>query len=154
MTVALGLSSFAAQAQVAVTPDPDQASMLRSHVHFLAANKRLVYDFTREVLEGGHLELADHYMTESYIQHNPNVPTGRQGFIDFFSKILKPRAIEDTVRAPLISISAEKDRVVLTKVIFVADPADPTKTYTTTWVDMYRIENGKLAEHWDSALRR
>jgi len=28
-----------------------------------------------------------------------------------------------------------------------SDPKDPTKTDTTTWFDMFRIENGKLAEH-------
>lgn len=27
------------------------------------------------------------------------------------------------------------------------------KKYTTTWFDMFRIEEGKIAEHWDSALK-
>jgi predicted SnoaL-like aldol condensation-catalyzing enzyme len=27
------------------------------------------------------------------------------------------------------------------------------KPYTTTWFDMYRISNGKIVEHWDSALK-
>ena len=27
------------------------------------------------------------------------------------------------------------------------------KPYTTTWFDMYRIANGKIVEHWDSALK-
>lgn len=34
----------------------------------------------REVFEGGHLELAEKYLAESYIQHYPRVPTGRAGF--------------------------------------------------------------------------
>jgi predicted SnoaL-like aldol condensation-catalyzing enzyme len=33
------------------------------------------------------------------------------------------------------------------------EPTDSTKTYTTTWFDMFRIENGKLAEHWDGAQK-
>ena len=30
----------------------------------------------------------------------------------------------------------------------------PAKKYTTTWFDMFRIENGKIAEHWDPAVRQ
>lgn len=30
------------------------------------------------------------------------------------------------------------------------DPKDAARKYTTTrFVDMFRIENGKIAEHWD-----
>src|SRR3954471_10187614 len=91
----------------------DQKTMLYSKDPQLAKNKKLVYDFWREVLEGGHLELAAKYLLPTYIQHNPNVPTGRQGFIDFFSKFAKPLAIKATIKANLIAIVAEGDWVVL-----------------------------------------
>ena len=29
------------------------------------------------------------------------------------------------------------------------DPKDPTKTYTTTWFDMWRFKDGKADEDWD-----
>jgi hypothetical protein len=45
-----------------------QAYMLRSTNPELAKNKKLVYDFWRIVFEGGHLDEAANYMTESYIQ--------------------------------------------------------------------------------------
>ena len=80
-----------------------QKMMLYSNDPTLAKNKKIAYDFWRSVLEGGHLELAPQYMRESYIQHNPNVPTGRQGFIDFFSKFAKARTIVDTIKGPLIA---------------------------------------------------
>ena len=70
----------AAFAQVAVTAAADQEKLLASTDPRAAANKRLVYDFWREVFEGAHMEFADKYMAESYIQHNPNVPTGRAFF--------------------------------------------------------------------------
>jgi predicted SnoaL-like aldol condensation-catalyzing enzyme len=130
-----------------------QKTMLHSNYPKLAKNKKIVYDFWRSVLEGGHLELAPQYMLETYIQHNPNVPTGRQGFIDFFSKFAKARPIVDTIQAPLIAIVAEGDRVVLSFKEVHPDPKDRTKTYITTSFDMLRIENGKIAEHWDSALK-
>jgi predicted SnoaL-like aldol condensation-catalyzing enzyme len=46
---------------------------------------------------------------------------------------------------------AEGDLVTLSFARELPDPADPAKKYTTTWFDMFRIENGKIAEHWDSA---
>lgn len=142
-----------ALAQLPVTANPDHKTMLASKDAKLAANKKLVYDFWREVFEGGHMELAPQYMAESYIQHNPNVATGRKAFIDFFSQFKKPQAIADKVTAPLVSITAEGDLVTLTFVREQKDPKDPTKTYTTTWFDMFRIENGKIAEHWDPAQK-
>ncbi|MNL88139.1 hypothetical protein D3C87_2176740 [compost metagenome] len=44
---------------------------------------------------------------------------------------------------------ADGDFVVLAFAREVPDPKDATKKYTTTWFDMFRIENGKIAEHWD-----
>jgi len=131
-----------------------QKEMLYSKNATLAKNKKIVYDFWREVLEGGHLDLAPKYMQETYIQHNPNVPTGRQGFLDFFGKFAKPRPIVDTIQEHLINIVAEGDWVVLSFKEQHPDPRDATKKYTTASFDMLRIENGKIAEHWDSALKQ
>ena len=160
----LGLIAFAtagllaagppAQAQVAVQPQMQHEPLLADPDPRLAANKRFVYDFWREVFEGGHMELADKYMAESYIQHNPNVPTGRAGFVAFFAKFAKPEPIADAVKAPLVSIVAERDLVVLSFAQEHADPADATKKYTTTWFDMFRVADGRIVEHWDAATRQ
>lgn len=139
--------------QSAFAQPSDQKAWLQSSDLSLAKNKKVVYDFWREVLEGGHLELAEKYMKESYIQHNPNVPTGRQGFIDFFSKFRKPQPIVDTIKGPLIAILAEGDRVVLVFKRELNEPNDPTKKYLTHSFEMLRIEDGKVAEHWDSATK-
>jgi predicted SnoaL-like aldol condensation-catalyzing enzyme len=140
-------------AQLPVIPLANQKTLLQSKDPKLAANKKLVYDCWREVLEAGHLELADKYLTESYMQHNPTVPTGRKGFVEVFSKFAKPTPIVDTIKAPVVAIVAEGDLVVMSFASKLPDPADSTKTYTTTWFDMFRIENGKLAEHWDGAQK-
>jgi predicted SnoaL-like aldol condensation-catalyzing enzyme len=138
---------------IATASAQSQAQMLLSQDAQLAKNKRIAYDFWRKVLEGGHLELSPQYQTDTYIQHNPNVPTGRQGFVDFFSKFAKPRPILDTIQSPLIAIVAEGDRVILCFKDIRRDPKDSTKTYVTTSFEMLRIENGKIAEHWDNALK-
>jgi len=137
-------------AQVRVEAAKAQESLLASRDKQLAANKRMVYDFWRIVLEAGHLDQADKYLAEGYIQHNPNVPTGRAGFVEFFSKFAKPKPIQPTIHAPLVSIVAERDLVVLGFVNELADHADATKRYTTTSFDMFRIEAGRIAEHWDT----
>lgn len=145
--------TFPTFAQIPVQANPDHKAMLASSNPQLAANKKLVYDFWREVFEAGHMDLAPKYMAETYIQHNPNVVTGRAAFVEFFSKFKKPQAIADKVNAPIVSITAEGNLVTITFVRENKDPKDESKTYTTTWFDMFRIENGKIAEHWDCAQK-
>ena len=152
LVLALG-APLALHAQVQVQANPDHEQLLASADPKLAANKRLVYDFWREVFEAGHMDLAPKYMTESYIQHNPNVPTGRAAFAGFFSKFVKPKPIENRVKAPLVAVVAEGDLVILTFAEEATDPKDPAKKYSTTWFDMFRVENGKIAEHWDAARK-
>jgi predicted SnoaL-like aldol condensation-catalyzing enzyme len=44
---------------------------------------------------------------------------------------------------------AEGDMVMVAVVTFEPEPEQPGKKYATTHFDLYRIENGKIAEHWD-----
>ncbi|CAA9346392.1 MAG: hypothetical protein AVDCRST_MAG71-2514 [uncultured Lysobacter sp.] len=141
-----------AVAQTAVVASPAHAQLLASPAEDLRANKRLVYDFWREVLEGGQLDRASTYLVEDYIQHNPNVPSGRAGFVEFFARITKPAAVAEAVKAPLVAITAEADMVVVSSVRTLPVPGVAGKTYTTTWFDMFRVRDGRIVEHWDSAL--
>lgn len=141
-------------AQTPVTANTDHAAMLAHADPRLAANKRLVYDFWREVFEAAHMDLAEKYMLESYIQHNPNVPDGRAAFVSFFSKIRQPKPIAPRVAAPLVAILADRDLVTLVFVRELPEPSDATRKYTTTWFDMFRLQDGKIAEHWDPAVKR
>lgn len=142
-----------AHAQVAVTPAANPAALLASGDARLAANKQLVADFWREVIEAGHLERAADYLAEGYVQHNPNVPTGRDGFVAFFSRFAKPKDVAPTIAGPLVAIVAEGDLVVVSFVSERPDPKDAAKKYTTTWFDMFRVKDGKIVEHWDSSPR-
>ena len=154
LLLGLGLgTALPSLAQLPVKPQADHDALLRSATPDLAANKRLVYDFWREVFEAGHLDLAPKYMAESYLQHNPRVPTGRAAFVEFFSKFTTPKPIADKVAAPLVAIAADGDLVVLAFARELPDPTNPSATYTTTWFDMFRVENGRIAEHWDPALK-
>jgi predicted SnoaL-like aldol condensation-catalyzing enzyme len=56
-----------------------------------------------------------------------------------------------------VSLSRRHDPTtyfILTFVHEAADPKDPTNKYTTSWFDMFRIEGGKIAEHWDPATKQ
>lgn len=152
-SLVLAVATALAAPAPAQPPDaaPDPQVLLMAESPQAAANKRLVYDFWREVLEGGHLEQAPRYLSEGYIQHNPNVPTGRDGFVAFFSHFTTPHAVAPTIEAPLVAITAEGDHVVVASVRTLPVPGATAKTYSTTWFDMFRIENGRIAEHWDSA---
>ena len=147
------LISIKSFAQLPVIPLAPQSELLKSDNATLAKNKKLVYDMWREFLEGGHLELAEKYLAEDYMQHNPLAATGRKAVVEFFSRFSKPKEIVDTIKTSVVSIVAEKDLVVISFARELPDPKDNTKKYTTTWFDMFRVENGKIAEHWDCAVK-
>jgi len=145
------LFSASLYGQVDPKPLADQAELVKDRDPKLAANKKLVYDFWREVLEARHLDLADKYMRTDYIQHNPNAETGVAGFKAYFSRLGGPLPIEPKIKRQVISIVAAGDLVVLS---FVQENKDSKgQPYKTTWFDMFRIQDGKIAEHWDSATK-
>ncbi len=145
----LGLCSFHAVAQgpLPVVVLADQQAMLESADPKLEANKKMVYEFWRLVFNTHDMSLAPNYMHEDYIQHNPAVDTGRAPFMAFFGSLPKV-AVQDTI-PDLVHIMAEGDYVTLAFLREFPDPRTPGKMYTTTWFDMFRVANGKLAEHWD-----
>jgi predicted SnoaL-like aldol condensation-catalyzing enzyme len=139
---------------VRVTAHPDQLSLLQSADPRLAANKRLVFDLWRTVLLAGQVEQADRFLAENYIQHNVTARTGREAFKQIFASFV-PRqdAIPDTI-PELVTIIAEGDYVVLALVSHYPEPDGSGNTYTSTHFDLFRIENGMVAEHWDSVQLR
>ncbi len=137
-------------AQVPPTGNPDQLSMLSSDNPVLARNKKLVFDFWRVVYEGGHMDQAPKYMAETYIQHNPNVPSGRAAFIELFTKQRPPKPVEARIKVPVISIVAERDIVMVSYARKVRDRLNHEHIYFMTWFDVFRIDDhGLIAEHWD-----
>ena len=143
----------AAYAQVPPTAAPDQAALLQSKDPKLAANKKLVFDMWRAIIQGAHTELAPKYFTEDYIQHNPNVATGRDAMVAYMKATRPVREIQPTITFPVISIMAEGDLVMVATVSYSPDPEKPGSKYAGTHFDLFRIENGKIAEHWDSVAK-
>lgn len=72
-------------------------------------------------------------------------------FIDVLKR--KPSPIPTKIKTPVAFVTAEGDLVTVGTVREMKDPRDPSKSYTSTWYDTWRIVNGKADEHWDSAVR-
>jgi predicted SnoaL-like aldol condensation-catalyzing enzyme len=117
-------------------------------------NLDMVLEWWRVVIQGGHLDQAPKYQAEDYIQHNPNVNTGRAGFVEFFSKFSKPKnPIPDKLDNPPVVVGAKGDFVWLIFETEQKDPRDPSKSYHSNSFEVLRIQNGKVQEHWDSAMK-
>jgi len=139
-----------AGAQV-VSSAEGQRALLKSKDARLARNKKLVYDMYREIVQGGHAELVGKYFTPGYIQHNPNVKSGRDALADFLRGSRPVRPVEPKINLPLLNIIAEGDYVLVVNQRPEKD--EQGDKYLTTWFDLYRIEKGRIAEHWDPALK-
>lgn len=117
-------------------------------------NLDMVLEWWRVVIQGGHLDQTSKYQAEDYIQHNPNVNTGRAGFVEFFSKFSKPKdPIPAKLANPPVVMGAKGDYVWLIWETEQKDPRDASKTYHSNSFDVLRIQNGKVQEHWDSAMK-
>ena len=119
------------------------------------SNKRLVESFVDAVFINHDLTSLDRYMTDGYIQHNPDVPQGKAGFIEFFVKTFS--AMPD-FRYSVKKIVAEGDQVWVYSTTSGTHTSGPWLDVPPTGnklhfdvVDMFRVENGKVAEHWDVA---
>ncbi|OFW58707.1 MAG: hypothetical protein A2133_08325 [Actinobacteria bacterium RBG_16_64_13] len=119
------------------------------------SNKDVVKRFYDDVFIGHDMSRLDSYMRDDYIQHNADCPQGKAGFVWFFDVIF--RAVPD-FKYTLKRMIAEGD-------IVMAYSAT-TGTHTGgAWlgkeatgnglsfdvVDIFRVQDGKIAEHWDVA---
>jgi predicted SnoaL-like aldol condensation-catalyzing enzyme len=147
----LAIHSIAARADSINPPTKPQVAPMSA---MEAANLDRVLTWWRKVIQARHTELAAEYQAEDYIQHNPNIPTGRAAFVKFFSSHGSPiDPIPDKLSpAPVVS-GAKGDFVWLVFEHEAKDPRDPSRTYRFNSFDLLRIENGKIQEHWDSAKK-
>jgi predicted SnoaL-like aldol condensation-catalyzing enzyme len=144
-----------ARAQEPVVGAPNAEALFTSRDPKLNRNKQAAYHIMKDLLEAGHWEQADKWLTERYIQHNPTAPSGRAAIANFFTNVVKaqPKPIPAKLTQPVVAVIAEGDYVVVVIPRTRREPSDSTKSYTTSWFDMWRFVNGKADEHWDSATK-
>jgi steroid delta-isomerase-like uncharacterized protein len=119
----------------------------------LEANKAVVRRFFATVFNAGDLAAADVLVREDYLQHSPIAAPGREG-VKAFARGLR-QAFPD-LRLEIADLIAEGDRVV-TRIVgrgthtggeFLGLPPKG-RAMDATSIDIFRLEGGQLAEHWD-----
>jgi predicted ester cyclase len=116
----------------------------------LEANKRLYRDFVEIVINERQPDAVARFMSEGLIEHNPTI--ARVGRGKFLASVL---AGFSDYHGAIQEILAEGDRIVVRTIWtgtqdgpFLGLPPSGRKLRFAT-ADFFRIENGKLAEHWD-----
>ncbi len=119
-------------------------------------NKAVVTRFVEEVQSHHKLELVDQLFDPSYNDHasGPGIVPGIEGFKQFFGMMLL--AFPD-LHATIHDQIAEGDKVVTRKTFEATHKGDfrgvpPTgKQIDLSVIDIFRIADGKIAEHWMQA---
>jgi predicted SnoaL-like aldol condensation-catalyzing enzyme len=145
------LAAGKASAQEPVVGVADPEALFTDANPKLNANKQATLHIMKDLLQCNHWNEADKWLTSRYLQHNPNIPSGRAAVVGFFGS--RPKAPTcDKLNTKIVAVLADGDLVTIVIPREQKDPNDPTKTYTTTWFDMWRFVDGKADEHWDPAM--
>jgi predicted SnoaL-like aldol condensation-catalyzing enzyme len=136
-----------------VTGAADPTALFKDKDKTLNANKQAAMHIVIDLLAYGHWNEADKWLTEKYIQHNPNFGSGRAPIVAAFGKNA-PRPIPADPKdwsTKIVAVTTQgKDIVCVASVSGPRpDPRNPGQTYTTTHFDMWRFVDGKADEHWD-----
>lgn len=110
----------------------------------LSPNKRLVWDFFQNVFNAHDAAAARAYMHPDYRQHSTDVDQGPEAFVAHFTQVFQrfPH-----FHVEILQLIEEGDRVVMHG-YGVTDPG----RIEVIVVDIYRIQDGRLAEHWESIM--
>lgn len=107
----------------------------------MPANRQIVEEFL-DLINRQHRvrEAFELHVSEDYIQHNPTAGNGREDAIALIEKLAATPGFGPSVKR----IVAEGDLVAVHMHIEFGDEAAGLAV-----MDMFRLENGKIVEHWD-----
>ena len=105
------------------------------------ANRAAVLAFYEKGLNQKDVDAALAYVGDRYVQHNPNAADGPEGFRKFIGFLREkfPNSHSEIKRS-----FVDGDYVIL-HVHSVREPG----TRGRAIVDIFKLENGKIVEHWD-----
>ena len=106
-----------------------------------AQNRQLVCDFLFDVMQGNKPEKTpDYFDGDTYIQHNTAIADGLSGLSDALAALAEQG----------IEMIYDRTHMVLAQGDFVLAVSEGTYGGApTSYYDLWRVSNGKIAEHWD-----
>jgi hypothetical protein len=106
------------------------------------ANKALVRNFVEDILVNGKMEkLAGYFNGDNYLQHNPQIPDNLSGLGSALEAMAKQG----------ITMTYSTIHKVLGEGNFVLTVSEgQIDGVHSSFYDLFRVENGKIAEHWDT----
>ncbi len=107
----------------------------------LSASQELVQNGVNAVFRDYSVAGMEKHFDENYIQHNPGIPTGRAPLVGFLPALKEAGTTTKNHR-----IFQDGDYVVTHNTY---DNAEAFGAKEVVTFDVFRVENGKLAEHWD-----
>ena len=104
-------------------------------------NRKLVEDFLYDVMQGNNLDKTpDYFDGDTYIQHNTGIADGVSGLNEALAALAEQN----------IQMIYTTTHQVLAQGNFVLAVSEGTfGDKPTAYYDLWRVENGKIAEHWD-----
>jgi predicted SnoaL-like aldol condensation-catalyzing enzyme len=87
------------------------------------------------------VKAAAELITDRYIQHNPNVPTGKEGFLQAIPGFYQ---MFPDLKWELKHIWSDGDYVITHSLYHFTKEGNGSAV-----VDIFRIKDGKVDEHWD-----
>lgn len=132
------------KAAVAAADTPERTSVKRLLIDFEADLARIVRDNT---VQENVVEVMTKYAVEDYIQHDPNAPgNGLENLIEHFRHV----PVGGPLAPPVISVLLDGDVACIMMQALLPDPVIAGATYEWNILTVFRVRDGKLAEHWST----
>lgn len=109
------------------------------------SNKQVVEAYEQAAFQKKDINEAAQYVTDDLIQHNPTIPNGKEGVVNGIGGYLLKQYPNLKITEKRVLTSG--DYVIVHKFGKFND-ADPKETGVAI-VDIFRLKDGKIAEHWD-----
>ena len=92
----------------------------------LHRNKQAALHIMRELLQCGQWDRAGEWLTQRYIQHNPNAASGLAGVVEFFTKVMKVKRMDTCamLTTEIVAVTAEDEYVTVMLPRQLSGPAE------------------------------
>jgi predicted SnoaL-like aldol condensation-catalyzing enzyme len=129
---------------VAESDTPERTAIKRLLIDFEADLARMVRNNN---VQDEVVDVMTKYVAEEYIQHDPNaLGQGLPGLIEHFRHV----PVGGPTPPPVVSVILDGEVACVMMRELTPDPVNPGETYEWNILTVFRVHDGKLAEHWST----